>query len=43
MSPAWAAAIAAVVFAEKVLPRGETISRVLAVAVVAAGLAIAFG
>jgi len=43
MSPAWAAAIAAVVFAEKVLPRGETIARVLAVALVAVGLVTAFG
>jgi predicted metal-binding membrane protein len=43
MSPAWAAAIAAAVFAEKVLPRGEAIARVLAVALLAFGLVTAFG
>ena len=43
MSPAWAAAIAAVVFAEKVLPRGEAIARLLAVALVAFGLVTALG
>jgi predicted metal-binding membrane protein len=43
MSPAWAAAIAAMVFAEKVLPRGEAIARLLAVALVAFGLVTAFG
>jgi predicted metal-binding membrane protein len=43
MSPAWAAAIAAAVFAEKVLPGGEAIARLLAVALVAFGLVTAFG
>lgn len=43
MSLAWAAAIAAAVFAEKVLPRGEALARLLAVALVAFGLVTAFG
>jgi predicted metal-binding membrane protein len=42
MSTAWAAAIAAAVFAEKVLPAGATVARVLAVAFVGVGVAIAF-
>lgn len=41
MSLAWAAVIAVIVFAEKVLPRGEIISRVLAGGLVAFGLATA--
>jgi predicted metal-binding membrane protein len=41
MSPWWAAAIAAVVFAEKVLPRGESIARLLAVGLVALGVVTA--
>jgi predicted metal-binding membrane protein len=43
MSLAWAAAIALVVFAERVLPRGELTARLLAVALVAAGLVTAIG
>jgi len=40
MSLAWAAAIAAFVFAEKVLPRGETVGRIAGVSLIAAGLVI---
>jgi len=41
MSLFWMAAIAAVIFAEKLLPAGETFSRVLAVALVAGGIWVA--
>jgi predicted metal-binding membrane protein len=42
MSLVWMAAIAGVIFAEKVLPFGMRLTRVLAVAFVALGLWIAF-
>jgi predicted metal-binding membrane protein len=42
MSLVWMAIIAGVIFAEKVLPRGLRLTRVLAVAFVALGLWIAF-
>jgi predicted metal-binding membrane protein len=41
MSLVWMAAIAGVIFAEKVLPSGERLTRVVAVAFVALGLWIA--
>ncbi len=42
MSLVWMAVIAGVIFAEKVLPFGERLARVVAVAFVALGLWIAF-
>ena len=42
MSLVWMAAIAAVIFAEKVLPYGERLTRVIGVAFVALGIWIAF-
>jgi predicted metal-binding membrane protein len=41
MSILWMALVAALIFAQKLLPRGETFSRVFAVAFVAAGIWIA--
>jgi predicted metal-binding membrane protein len=41
MSLFWTAAVAAAIFAEKVLPRGLALARVLAVALVALGLLVA--
>ena len=42
MSLVWMAVIAAIIFAEKVLPWGMRLTRVLAVAFIALGLWIAF-
>ena len=42
MSLVWMAAIAGVIFAEKVFPFGERLTRVIAVAFVALGIWIAF-